>query len=210
MLYLQDQLGIKSYRTVWLMGQKIRKAMLQRDALYQITNSAQVDEILIGGKQSRKNIRKKGSNKTAFLIAVEETEDGRPRYVSFEELANLGGLDIGPALEKKVKTGAKIKTDGHNAYTDAAKSGKYKVKQVSHNQNPEKAHEHLKWVNTLTSNLKRFLLSTYHGIHPQYRQAYLAEFAYRFNRRYWPEEAFDRLLFACLNTQPTTLPELRA
>ena len=33
-LYLQKQLGIGSYRAAWLMGQKIRHAMLERDALY--------------------------------------------------------------------------------------------------------------------------------------------------------------------------------
>lgn len=210
MLFLQEQLGIKSYRAAWLMGQKIRKAMTQRDALYQIGKHAQVDEIQIGGKQPRKNKKKVASNKTPFLIAVEESEDGKPRFVSFEELANVAIPEIERALAKKVRKGAKLKTDGHSAYAEAKKSGTYKVKQVSHYQNPEKAHEHLKWVNTLTSNLKRFLLSTYHGVHPRYRQAYLAEFAYRFNRRYWPEEAFDRLLYACLGAEPVTLPELRA
>ena len=192
------------------MGQKIRNAMTQRDALYQIGNYAQVDEIQIGGKQSRKNRKKNGPNKTPFLIAVEETKDGKPRFISFEELADLSSGPIESALKKKVKLGTHLKTDGHPAYTEAHAAGQYKVKQVSQHKTPEKAHEHLKWVNTLTSNLKRFLLSTYHGVHPHYRQAYLAEFAYRFNRRYWPHEAFDRLLFACLNAPPITLPELRA
>jgi len=47
-----------------------------------------------------------------------------------------------------------------------------------------------------TLSLKQFLLSTYHGVYPKYRKKYLAEFAYRFNRRYWPEQIFDRLLYA--------------
>lgn len=74
---------------------------------------------------------------------------------------------------------------------------------------PEKAKAHLKWVKTLTSNLKRFLLSTYHGVYPKYRNAYLAESAYRFNRRYWLYESFDQLLYACVNAEVFTLRELR-
>ena len=62
----------------------------------------------------------------------------------------------------------------------------------------------------LTSNLKRFLLSTHHGVYPKYRRQYLAEFAYRFNRRYWPEQIFDRLLYACIHADPVTLRELKA
>ena len=37
----------------------------------------------------------------------------------------------------------------------------------------------------------------------------LAEFAYRFNRRLWPEQIFDRLLYACIHADPVTLRELK-
>jgi len=42
---------------------------------------------------------------------------------------------------------------------------------------PGKTHEHLQWIHTITSNLKRHLLST-HGVFPKYRKAFLAEVAY--------------------------------
>jgi transposase-like protein len=207
MLYLQRQLGIKSYRTVWLMGHKIRHAMIQRDDLYQMQGTVEADEIHIGGKQSFENRRKFGPNKTPFLIAVQEWKSGTPRFVSFQELESIFEEHVLPALKGKIKKGSTLKTDGAGTYTKAAESG-YTVEQVVAIKNPELAHEHLKWVNTLTSNLKRFLLSTYHGVYPKYRRAYLAEFAYRFNRRYWPYESFDRLLFACINADKFTLREL--
>jgi hypothetical protein len=68
----------------------------------------------------------------------------------------------------------------------------------------------MKWIHWLSSNLKRGVVSTYHGCFPKYRKAYLAEFAYRFNRRYWPHQVFDRLLLACLNAPKITLRDLRA
>lgn len=210
MLYLQRQLGIGSYRAVWLMGHKIRQAMIQRDSLDTLKGTVQVDEIFVGGKQSLEDRRKSGNNKTPFFIGVEEGGKESPRFVSFQELQTVYEEHVLPALEKKIKKGSKLKSDGAGAYTKAGKSGDYDVEQVAYSNEPEKAKEHLKWVNMLTSNLKRFLLSTYHGVFPKYRNSYLAEFAYRFNRRYWPHQAFDRLLYACVYAQPITLPVLKA
>ncbi len=63
MRYLQKQLGIGSYRTSWLMGHKIRQAMIQRNDLYTLNGTVEADEIFIGGRQSLDERRKTGSNK---------------------------------------------------------------------------------------------------------------------------------------------------
>jgi transposase-like protein len=209
MLYLQKQLGIKSYRTAWLMGHKIRHAMLSRDALYTLNGTVQADEIFIGGKQSKQQHKMVGTNKTPFLIGVEESKYQKPRFVTFEELDTVYDQSILNAIEKNITKGSTIKSDGATAYTKAEKKG-YKHSRSVYSKNPEVTGEHLKWVNILTSNLKRFLLSTYQGVPLKYHKIYLAEFAYRFNRRYWPHQAFDRLLFACIHTDPVTLPDISA
>lgn len=206
MLYLQRQLRIRSYRTVWLMGQKLRHAMKQRNVLYRTGGAVEVDEIHIGGQQSHEQ-RRKHPNKTAFLMAVEEGKNGGPRFVSFEELKTVYEEHVLPALKRHVLKGSTIKTDGAGPYTKA--KGYYQDRSV-YERDKEKTQKHLYWVNMLTSNLKRFLISTYHGVRPKYRDAYLAEFAYRFNRRHWPTEAFDRLLYACVMANPATLPEIKA
>lgn len=210
MLYLQGQLGIRSYRSAWMMGHKIRHAMIEREELYTLTGTVQTDEIFIGGKQTNENRKKLGKNKTPFLMMVSESFDGkRPRFLKLEELEDITNQFVIPAIQLGVEPGSLLKTDAANTYV-AAKHLGYGLSQSSYNQSPEATAEHLKWLNMLTSNLKRFLISTYHGVFPQYRQAYLAEFAYRFNRRYWPEQAFDRLLYAALHAEPKTLPELKA
>ena len=48
MRYLQKHPGIKNYKTVWLMGHKIRQAMLQREGRYRLKGTVQVDEIKPG------------------------------------------------------------------------------------------------------------------------------------------------------------------
>ncbi len=210
MLYLQNQLGLGSYHTAWLIGHKIRQAMFQRDHIYTLGGTVEMDEILIGGKQSLEERRSKGDNKTPFLIAVEENSNGGPRFLSFEELETIYEEHVVPAIKKNVRAGSKIKSDdGSGVYVKAQKEG-YKHERSVEMKEPEKTHEHLKWINIITSNLKRYLLSTHHGVFPKYRKAFLAEFAYRFNRRYWPNQAFDRLLYACIYADPTPLPVLSA
>lgn len=49
------------------------------------------------------------------------------------------------------------------------------------------------------SNDKRMLLDIYHNIRPEYLQNYLNEFCYKFNRRYFGENLFDRLLIICVS-----------
>ena len=131
-----------------------------------------------------------------------------PRFVSFEQLASGFKEEILPALEKRIAKGSTLKSDAAGAFAQAEKKG-YTVHQVPFSREPDKAKEHLKWIHWLSVNLKRELVSTYHGCFPKYRKAYLAEFAYRFNRRYWPYQVFDRLLVACIQGKQISLKKLR-
>jgi len=208
MCNLQKHLRIKSYRAAWLMGHKIRRAMIEREGLYKLKGKVQVDEITVGTQTYEDRLKRREDRHAHFLMGVQEgkTKD-YPRFVSFEQLEAAFNKEMLPLLDKRIAKGSKLKTDAASVFEQAAG---YKVEQVPFSTEPEKAKKHLKWIHWLSSNLKRGLTSTYHGCFPKYRKAYLAEFAYRFNRRYWPHQAFDRLLYACLQTKQITLAELRA
>ncbi len=81
MLYLQGQLGIKSYRAAWMVGHKIRYAMIEREELYTLTGTVQTDEILIGGKGTSLSKNPKKTNKTPYLAM-------RYRIQAFTKLIN--------------------------------------------------------------------------------------------------------------------------
>jgi len=61
---------------------------------------------------------------------------------------------------------------------------------------PKEVGTVLPWVHIAISNAKRLLLNTHHKIKPEFLQSYLDEFCYKFNRRYFGEYRFDRLLIA--------------
>ncbi len=53
MLALQRMLEIKSYKTVWTMGHKIRQALATRDANYQLAGLIEMDDTYFGCSQTR-------------------------------------------------------------------------------------------------------------------------------------------------------------
>ena len=67
-----------------------------------------------------------------------------------------------------------------------------------------------RWANTLPGNLKTALNGTYHAFnHAKYAQRYLAEFSYRFNRRFDLAAMVPRLLRAAATTETLPLGILR-
>ncbi len=66
----------------------------------------------------------------------------------------------------------------------------------------------LVWANTILGNVKRSLDGTYHACAPHYAARYLAEFQYRFNRRYELAALPRRLLKAAATTLPLPRPIL--
>ena len=73
-------------------------------------------------------------------------------------------------------------------------------------------HEEFTWVNTMIGNVKRSLNGTYHKVGKNHLPRYLAEFCYRFDRRFNLETIFPRLAYAAVRTPPMplrllTLPE---
>ena len=68
MLSLQRMLEIKTYRTVWVMGHKIRKAMQDRDAYYKLAGLIEMDDSYFGASKPGK--RGRGAEKKELVIVA--------------------------------------------------------------------------------------------------------------------------------------------
>jgi len=55
------------------------------------------------------------------------------------------------------------------------------------------------WVHVAISNAKRWILANHHDIKEEFLQFYLNEFCYKFNRRYFENATFDRLLLCAIS-----------
>jgi transposase-like protein len=102
-------------------------------------------------------------------------------------------------IESNVEKGAEIHTDGWNGYNGLSRLGYSHVRTLQ-SHNGQKTGNWLPLVHLLVSNLKRWLTGTHKGaVSSRHLQAYLNEYAFRFNRRFWRGPAFLRALGLAVN-----------
>ncbi len=65
------------------------------------------------------------------------------------------------------------------------------------------------WINTSIGNVKKSIHGAYHAINPKHLPRYLAEFCYRFNRRFKLEDMLPRFVFVAVRTPPMPMRLLR-
>jgi len=214
------ELAIGDYKTIWVMAHKIRQAMGQRDAQYRLAGLVELDESFFGSK-SREGKRGRGSErKMTVLIAVSLYTDRegieKPGFAHAQVVTDASANTVGDLLDRlgvdpqgKESLIDKIRTDGWKSYGKAAKD-----KEINHHRvilrNPKMAGHLLPWTHRFVSNAKAILSGPHRGVSAKHLQRYLSEACYRFNRRYWGQQLFNRLLFACTVGSPITRNQLLA
>lgn len=204
---LQRQLGHKYYEPIWAMLHKLRLAMGKRDEQYILSGQIELDEGFFSTevKPEEKNKplkRGRGSQKMTKVLVMAEskevegeiTKKGKPRKVGFIKMnviPDLKAETINNQVSSNISNEATLITDDSTSYTDL---GDFVEKHQAQVIPKENIGEILPWVHLAISNTKRMLLDIHHNIKPEYLQGYLNEFCYNFNRRYFGEALFDRLL----------------
>jgi transposase-like protein len=206
MLSMQEMLEIKSYKTVWVMGHKIRKAMADRDANYKLRGLIEMDDTYFGAPKSGK--RGRGAEGKAKVVVAVESKGDKAGFASMSYVEKVGRAEIKEIARSHLEQGCTVRTDGWHAYV-VLDSGDSRHEPVVV-RSGKRASKVLPWVHTLIANIKGNIRGVYHGVSSKHLNRYLPEFCYRFNRRFWQSQMFDRLLTACLNTNTITFGELRA
>ena len=199
-LQLSKKLQV-SYYVAWTMLHKIRHGMADRDKIYELKGLIEIDDSFFGGG-SGADKRGRGTRKTPVIIEASTNKDA----VGFARMRVVKTMDkktIQKVVTQDVAPNQTIKTDGWRAYNVVKENGHQH--QVEH---ASKSNQTLKWVHILASNAKAFLLGTFHGIDKKHLQEYLNEFCYRFNRKFWEKQLFDRLVTACALSKTITYAEL--
>jgi transposase-like protein len=205
MLSLQRMLEIKTYKTVWTMGHKIRKALADRDANYKLAGLIEMDDTYFGAPKPGK--RGRGAAGKAKVVMAVETPKNKPRFAVMYMVPRVSGQEIQALVRARLVQEVVVKTDGWQGYSflDALP---YRHEWLVPGSGKE-APKVLPWVHTLIANIKGNIRGVHHGVSPKHLPRYLAEFCYRFNRRFWEPQMFNRMLHACVNTSGVTFSELR-
>lgn len=175
------------YESAWYLLKRIRKAMGQRDQKYLLSGLVEMDEAYTGGQISGEK-RGRGTSRPPIGVAHSKSSCGRPGFLRIEAIDNLTHEALQKFADKNIAQDSTIECDGWRSYQ--CLEG-YIIQ--AKNYSPDD-HD-LKWVHTAISNLKAFLLGTYHGRATDL-QSYFYEFCYRYNRRWWPLQLFPRAISA--------------
>jgi len=183
---------------------KIRKAMSDRDSTYTLAGLVELDDAFFGAP-TEGGKRGRGTEQTKVLLGLSLNRMGHPQYVKMKVIPDLKGQTLVEFSHQTIEEGSTISSDKYRSYKSLANNGyHHEPKEFDVAENPD----HLKWLHTIVSNAKAFIAGTYHGLDPKHLQAYLDEFCYRFNRRKFKGEMFNRLLKCCISYRTITYPEL--
>lgn len=195
-LSLADVLDL-NYRTALNMLRKIRAAMKERDSDYLLSGIVEMDDAYFGGPRKGKDGR--GTNKPKAVIALSKDEQNHPAFLRIEVIDRVNIEEIQRVARTCVKPGSKVVSDGHSSYKPLADIGYIHESKAYYKEDKE---DFLKMLHNIIGNVKAYIQGTYHGLGSKYLQSYFDEFCFRFNRRFNPNEIFDRLLNACVLASP--------
>jgi len=216
----QRQLGLSRYETAFGILHKLRAGMVRPDQ-DRIGGTAvghvEVDEAYVGGKTRGEG---RGVHHKTLVVAAVEVRRREPgsaqdkrndgRYAGRVRLAVAADRSadaLGGFVESAIMPGSLVVTDDWSGYASLRKRG-YDHRAIAECGDPEVAEQFLPVSHLVFSNLKSWLNGIHHGVSAKHLQAYLNEFTFRFNRRFYPFNAFRSLLGIAGDATAPTFAEL--
>lgn len=222
----QRQLGLGRYETAFQILHKLRAGMVRsgRDRIGtgNAKDHVEIDETNIGGRTRGEGrgvhhqtlvaaaveVRQRAPKGDAVLSAKKKRRGGRyAGRLRMEVVPNRSARSLVSFVKSSVEPGTMIVTDDWSGY-DTLNDVGYQHLPVAERGDPKVAEEYLPIVHLIFSNLKAWLNGVHHGVAPQHLQAYLNEFTFRFNRRFYPFNAFRSLLGIGGESEAPTYAEL--
>ena len=218
-LELQKQLGIERYETAFQLLHKLRGAMVRpnRDKIGSEW-PLELDIVYVGGK-TKSGVSGK-TNQVPVIIAVElrrrEIRDPKTNNVTeralagrirLQKLPNKTAAVVNQFTQNAIATGATIVSDDGAEFSNLNELG-FNHKPVAMRGDKIKMDSTLPMISVVTANLKTWLDGTYHGASKKHLQAYLDEFMFRFNRRFYRAVSFRSLLDLGTAAQGITYEEV--
>ena len=200
-LSLHRHLGV-SANTAWLIKHKLMQAMIERDDGQPLHGVVQLDDAYWGGERHGGGTGRGSPGKTPFVAAVQLSTEGHPQALRLDVIRGFRKPVMTRWARRHLTRGTAVMSDGLSCFRGVTAA------RCTHH--PRRTgggplgvqHPAFHWVNTVLGNVKNALHGTYHALRPKYLPRYLAEFCYRFNRRFHLEDLIPRLLYAAAHSPP--------
>ena len=151
-----------------------------------------------------------GSERKAKVEVMAESKETKPMkrgqksraagHIKMKAMKDLKASTINGIVGKGIDPSAGIIADAYPSHSQLDKvADKVDIKVVK----PKDAPKVLPWVHVAIANAKSLFWDMYHGIKEEFLQEYLNRFCYKFNRRFFGDRVFDRLIIAAASYRPT-------
>jgi transposase-like protein len=166
-----------SYKTAWYLCHRIRSTMKEVNAEV-LAGIIEADETWIGGRQKGVGKGNWRTGKTMVLGAM-----ARGGQVRLKVDKRPTKQAVHRFLRTAVDNDSTLYTDEHSAYIGFVDDGKHDY--ITHRDDEwVRGDVHVNSVEGVWSLLKRSVVDSYHQLSAKHLQAYVDEFAFRFNNRH--------------------------
>jgi hypothetical protein len=203
-LAMKRQLGI-SYNAAWRLKQKLMQVMKERDDSQPLSGTVQLDDAYWGGERRGGKRGRGAPNKVPFVAAVATNDAGHPVTMRLSSVQGFRRDEIDRWARKHLVADSVVVSDGLQCFGGVVAAGCVHESVITGGGPASVSEEALTWVNTMIGNVKKSIHGTYHAIAHKHLPRYLAEFCYRFNRRFNLEAMLPRLGYIAVRTPP--MPE---
>lgn len=205
-LELHRHLGV-SYRSAWLVKHKLMAVMFAQERDRRLEDVVQIDDAFLGGERTGGKRGRGSENKVPLVAAVQTTADGQAVFTRLDVLPNWRVPTVARWAVKALAPSTHVVSDGLASFT-GVRAACCTHEPIVHNAGTAKAnvqHQRFTAINTLLGNLKMWMNTTFRGFKTgHYAMRYMAEFQYRFNRRFDLARLMPSLLRSCALQGPTT------
>lgn len=205
-LELKRQIGV-SYETAWNVKHKLMHVMLEREQGRILSERIEADDAYMGGERHGGKRGRGAPGKAPLLAAVqtsseEEPADRKVLYLKVQAVPNFRSRTIKRWAQGGLAPSSTVLTDGMPSFNALAEVVRNHLPQEMEGGWRSARHPAFKWVNTILGNLKGNIVGLCRWVSAKHLPRYLAEFQWRFNRRFHLEAILDRLIHAAGHTPP--------
>lgn len=183
-IQVANRYGI-TQKTAWMFMQKVRLSM-KSSQLFPMEGIVQVDEFVVGGKETGKQGRSYDTKKSKVVCAIELTEDNKVKRGYSKTIEDYSAKSIKPIFDEHISKNAKVKTDKWTAYTVIAKDYNLTQEKSVPGKNFNEIH-------TIIHQVKSGIRTIQTHVMKEHLQKYLDEFFYRLNRSIHKDSIFDNI-----------------
>lgn len=214
-----DQRKSPRDKAAWRIKHKLMQAMAEHEAPRQLSGFVQIDDAYLGGERNGGEPGRGSENKQAFVIVVQtDAALEHPTYAVIEPARSFDNTSIKDWQARHLAPDAEVYSDGLFCFRRFVDAGHAHTVLETGGGRAACEVKGARWVNVLLGNVKRAISGSYdqrksprdHAIRQgKYARMYLAEAAYRFNRRFDLRAILPRLARAMMLCKFHPEPVLR-